>query len=72
MILYQTSITFISKLKTLRTQDSPFTYSYMLFEYIIDMNSKTHETMYIKLISQLDKIIISLCTSCIFTFVDRL
>ena len=59
MILYQTSITFISKLKTLSTQDLSFIYSYMLvFEYIVDMNRENYEKMYTKLIFQLDKIII--------------
>ena len=58
MILYQTSITFISKLKTLSTQDLSFIYSYMLvFEYIVDMNRENYEKMYTKLIFQLDKII---------------
>ena len=59
MILYQTSITFISKLKTLSTQDLPFRYSYMLvFEYIVDMNRENYEKMYTKLIFQLNQIII--------------
>ena len=57
MILYQTSITFISKLKTLSTQDLSFIYSYMVFEYIVDMNRENYEKVYTKLIFQLDKII---------------
>ena len=40
IILYQTSITFISKLKTLSTQELPFTY---LFEYVLEMNRENYE-----------------------------